>query len=507
MSAFFQAAHSAFGRVSSGLLSPPARRVLGWAGGVYAAITLAAYVVALAGQYSSGMAGMVSASMLHRFSTINIDDPSLLTRAFATGDALRMFADHPLLGGGAGAWNAWYHQYQRALYWTTEVHNHYAQVLVETGIAGFAAYVLVWGGLVFCLVKLVVGAKRRRLMEDSAGVAMTWGLGAACLAVGIHSAMDFELSLPGVAVQLWAVFGVVYESSLNIASREGRRSARPAAVAKNAGKPKGLAAGIVLAVVSLALIVPPCILQRGARYGQLGALALLRQDFYTATKLYEQAKKFDPLTASYSMDLGQAYAAMALLEGREGAVEKALSEIDDARRLDRFNLVHRFKEIETLTSLGEVDRALAVSRELVGMLPLDVQPYETFAKMCVVSYMKAVGEGIPGGKTALLAEVTEIPARLEALQASITGAYREKWHLEQLKPTFPLNIYIGQAYYLGGDLERAIAFFDKALAGGGKSPEAQAWMTASLILAGQVRSAGVSRDVVEILQYWSPAPR
>jgi tetratricopeptide (TPR) repeat protein len=512
----FEAAYALFGKVSSGLLSPSARRALGWAGGVYAAITLAAYLIALAGQYSAGVAGVVSSSMLRRFNTINMDDPSLLTRAFATGDALRIFADHPFLGGGAGAWNAWYHQYQRVLYWTTEVHNHYAQVLVEVGVLGFASYLLVWGGFMFYVVKFMLGARQRGLLEDSAGVAMTWGLAAACLAVGIHSAMDFELSLPGIAVQLWAIFGVVSESTLNVASLGGRRLMRPAPVAKQAGKMNGWVAGTGVALMSLALMIPPYFLQKGAWYGGLGAAALARNDFYTSIKLYEQARRFDPFTASYSMDMGQAYAAMALLERREGAKAQALAEFDEARQLEPFNLTHRLKEIETLTCLGEVSRALSTSQEVVGMLPLDVQVYETFAKLSVVSYMRMAREGssgegqdggMPSGAAALLVEVTGIPAKLEALQALVPDIYREKSNSEKLNPTPYLNMYVGQAYYLEGDLQRAIAFFDKALADKSKPLEAQAWMTATHILAGQMSAVNVSREVAEILSYAYPAAR
>ena len=205
----FEAGFAMFQRVSQNLLSPAVRRVLGWAGGAYAGVTVLAYLIALAGQYSSGMGGIVSASMLRRFTTIAMDDPSLLTRAFASRDAVRVFLDHPILGGGAGGWNAWYHQYQTVLYWTTEVHNHYAQVLVETGLLGFISYMFIWGTLIFSVAHFMLRARKRQLMDDSRGAALTWGLFGACIAVGIHSVMDFELSLPGLALQLWAAFGVV----------------------------------------------------------------------------------------------------------------------------------------------------------------------------------------------------------------------------------------------------------------------------------------------------------
>jgi tetratricopeptide (TPR) repeat protein len=512
---FFEVGYSAFRRVARGLLSRPVRRVLAWAGGAYAAVTLAAYLVALAGQYSAGVAGMVSASMLHRFTSIGMDDPSLITRAFATGDAFRMFLSHPLLGGGAGAWNAWYHQYQRVLYWTTEVHNQYAQVLVETGILGFAAYLFIWGALIFYVTRFMLRARDRGMWEDSRGVALTWGLFVACVAVGLHSFMDFELSLPGIAVQVWAVMGVVYESTLNPEVLEGRRTRKPVLLEAPSGGVDGRIAAGALVLISIALMVSSSVMQRGAYYGGLGAAALFRQDFITAVKSYQQARKFDPLSASYSMDMAQAYAAMSLLERRESLGERALGELETARRLEPFNLAHRVKEVEILVSLGEARKALEVSRGIVNSVPLDVTACESFARLCVVSYMKALGDSRSTGsesalspnEAVLLDEVIAIPARLEGLKKPITGAYREMWHIENLDPTSSLNTYIGQAYYLRGDLDRAVAFFEKALASRAKPKEVEAWDAAARVLKGQASMADATDNVLDIISYFRPSPR
>lgn len=506
ISLLFDAAYMLFARVSSTLLSPPARRVLGWAGGAYAAITLGAYLVALAGQYSSGVAGVLSASMLRAFRSISFDDPSLLTRAFASRDALRIWQQHPILGGGAGAWNAWYHSVQTVLYWTTEVHNHFAQVLVETGLFGFAAYLFIWGGLIFSAVRFMLSARRRNLLEDSTGVAVTWGLAVACFAVGIHSAMDFELSMPGVAVQLWAMFGVVYESILDARSLHAGHMRTAVAKPQPSGKMNGSVAGSAVALLSVLLIVPPLFLMRGAWYGGLGAAALTRQDFYTAIQLYDRAETLDPFTASYSLDKAQAYAAMALLEGRDDAARQALAELDRAERLEPYNLVCKVKQTEILTSLGEVGKALDVSRDFVALLPLELSAYETFARLSLVSYMDALGNDPaalaqdPGAALAgagPLQDVTGIPGMLEAL----------RWSPDKLKPTPTLNTYIGQAYYLGGDLGSAMRYFSMALADKKKPPEAQVWMTAARIQAGELPATGASGEVLDVLSYYRPVPR
>lgn len=510
----FEIAYMVFARVSSTLLSPPARRVLGWAGGVYAAVTFTAYLVALAGQYSSGVGGILSASMLNALKSINVDDPSLLTRGFWTGDAFRLWLQHPLLGGGAGAWNAWYHTIQTVLYWTTEVHNHFAQVLVETGILGFTAYLFIWGGLVFATVKLMLAARRHNLLEDSTGVALTWGMAVACIGLGIHSVMDFELSLPGVAVQLWAAFGVVYEATLDPRTLWPRSRTEASETEAAPSRLNGLIAGCAMVLVAAVLIAPPVLLSRGAYYGRLGAAALMRSDFHIATQLYDQAETFDPFSGGYALDKAQAYAAKGLLGKRDETKKQAAAEVDRALKLEPFNLTFKVKAVEVLTSLGEIDEGIAVSKDLIELLPLDPTGYESLARLGVVAYVDltrdtqgALDPQVAEKADALLQSVTNIPQELESLKAKVVGIYRERWNPEKLNPTATLNTYVGQAYYLGGDLETAMSYFQKALDTKQKPPEAQVWMTASRILAGQLPASGASGEVASVLSYYRSASR
>ena len=497
----FQIGLTLFRRVSDSLLSPQVRRALGWVGATYAGVTVVSYLIALAGQYNAGAAGIVSASMFRRFATISIDDPSLLTRAFATRDALRIFLDHPILGGGAGAWNAWYHGYQTVLYWTTEVHNHFAQVLVETGVVGFCAYMLAWGSLIFAVVKFILRARSRDLMDDSESVALTWGVFTACLAMGIHSAMDFELSLPGVSIQLWAAFAVVFESTMR-PPVSVRRSVESQASSAFLSKRRLAAAGI--AVLSFALLLTSYRLMRGASYGAMGSAALIRQDFHTSAKAYQMASGYDPLSASYHMDRAQAYAAMALLEGSESHRDRALAALDSARDLEPHNLNHRQKEIEVLVSLGEPTRALEAARQVLQGVPLHMQAYEAFARLSVVQYMAQTNPGGQRDSTdsdSLLAEVVALPDRLTELKQAITGLYQDKWSSDKLDPSSTLNTYVGQAYYLRGDLGLALTYFDRAVERS-KSAEVETWRTATRVLLNQLPGTDASPEVLRILSYF-----
>ena len=509
---FFEAALAVFGRALRSTLAPPVRRVLNFIGMFYVTVTFLAYLVALASQYSSGVAGIVSGSMLRAFMTIRSDDPSLLTRAFATDDALRLWLSHPILGGGAGAWNAWYHTVQRVLYWTTEVHNHFAQVLVETGIVGALGYAGVWAGLLYAAAKSVID-QRRQDPDGSPDSAFVWGLTGACIGLGLHSLMDFELSLPGVAVQLWAVMGVVFAQTSHAGDSEklGVTVDRPRGLGVS---PNVLAGSGVAALAGLTLTILSLRLYAGARYGSLGAFSLLNQDYYTAVQLYDVAQKYDPFSASYSVDKAQAYAAMGLLGNRADACAKALSEIERGERLEPFNLAYRLKEVEVLVSLGEIDRAVSVSKEIVSMVPLDVRVYEDFARLSIVRYLSLIRrqegaeaqEGESGAER-YLRDVLAIPEKLDSLKSSITGVYKERWNPAKLDLTPALNTYIGQAYYLKGDLEAAKGFLGKALKEKGRPAEAEVWMTAIRIMQDQLPSSGALMEVREVLKYYPTGAR
>ncbi|MGB9826543.1 MAG: O-antigen ligase family protein, partial [Desulfofundulus sp.] len=65
-------------------------------------------------------------------------------RTYFVQDALAMIKDRPVLGWGGGGWEEAYRAYQGYLYNSNEVHSHYFQVAVETGIVGLACFLGIW---------------------------------------------------------------------------------------------------------------------------------------------------------------------------------------------------------------------------------------------------------------------------------------------------------------------------------------------------------------------------
>ena len=136
---------------------------------------------------------------------------------------MAIIKDHPLVGTGAGGWNALYHQYQDELLWTKEVHNHFVQVWVEAGTVGFLAFVSIWCITILFLVRL----KRSLFKNDDKCKQeqwiLIWGTATAALTLGIHATIDFDLSLAAMCILLWtliALINVAYKWNLSTSDKE-----------------------------------------------------------------------------------------------------------------------------------------------------------------------------------------------------------------------------------------------------------------------------------------------
>ncbi len=247
--------HDAGVRRAGGDLGGKGPGIQGWvrpayiAGGLAAIIVLLVIAIVAVPEWRTTVSQLVPVQIARRFTSITLKDRSLLARLFSLQDAFAIARDYPLLGAGAGGWDALYHQYQKVLYYYTETHSHFGQVAVETGFTGFIAYTAIWAGVLYAIYVTVriyrrkkrdflsakdipvtgaaaLGAphagrvfeqgepQRRRFPAFFKGpltdaMAEVAAFGTAALSLGAHSALDFELSLPAVMAALLSVIAAV----------------------------------------------------------------------------------------------------------------------------------------------------------------------------------------------------------------------------------------------------------------------------------------------------------
>src|SRR5271165_2535036 len=133
-------------------------------------------------------------------------------------DALRMFANKPVLGWGLGTFPVVYPQY-RSFYtnfFVNEAHNDYLQLLCEMGLLGF-------GTMVWFLVVLYRSAmpKIDNWMSDVSG-AVTLACTLGFTGILVHSLLDFNLQIPANAAFFYVLCTIAAAKPLLQRSRKRR---------------------------------------------------------------------------------------------------------------------------------------------------------------------------------------------------------------------------------------------------------------------------------------------
>jgi O-antigen ligase len=120
---------------------------------------------------------------------------SVEARGDASSYAVKIFDDYPVFGTGGGTFYTAFTRYRGYdIYpYFDHVHNDYLQFLTETGAVGIALMGLFVLGALACAVL----AQARRHDPLARGVA--FGVAMGVIALGIHSAVDFNLQIPANA--------------------------------------------------------------------------------------------------------------------------------------------------------------------------------------------------------------------------------------------------------------------------------------------------------------------
>jgi O-antigen ligase len=129
-----------------------------------------------------------------------------------------MFTHRPVAGWGLGTFPTVYPSY-RTFYtnlFVNEAHNDYAQLLVETGLLGFA--LMLW--FLVCLYRHGLPTSRRWEFKWDGALSLAALLG--CSGILFHSLVDFNMQIPANA----AVFYVLCALATSEFSSQWSRSRR-----------------------------------------------------------------------------------------------------------------------------------------------------------------------------------------------------------------------------------------------------------------------------------------
>ncbi len=134
------------------------------------------------------------------------------TRIDTWHDSISLLKDYSFVGTGFGTFDRIYPLYQSKyphLYFE-HPENEYLEILVETGIVGFAAF---WG-LVIVYFSSVL--KRWRERHNAFVVAITVGGISSCAAIMIHGLTDFNMRIPANAMLLTVIAAATYAAVFKV---------------------------------------------------------------------------------------------------------------------------------------------------------------------------------------------------------------------------------------------------------------------------------------------------
>lgn len=181
--------------------------------------------------------GLLPAAIADRVQSINFNTHSVLERFTIYGNAIEMWKTHPVIGGGGGAWEALYDQYQSYPYTSAQTHSYPVQLLVEIGIIGLLFVSLF---LLYIIATYLVSFYKNK--EGSEDESTLFCLIAMCLL--IHSLIDFEMS--------YAFFAVIVYFSLGVLAG---KQVQPIWSKQPTGVQHGIRRGVGAVWVSMAIVI------------------------------------------------------------------------------------------------------------------------------------------------------------------------------------------------------------------------------------------------------------
>lgn len=322
------------------------------------AVTAVVIIVAAAVLINSNIAATVAKQASQaggkHFLDISSSSTSAQQRIAFYKDALKIAKDYPVIGTGGRGWDALYRKYQEFTYGASEIHSHFLQVWVETGTFGLMVFVLIWVAVIVTAWKLL-----RSIAEDEKRHSVV-SVFCAALALGIHSMLDFNLSIPAMSILLWALFGLL--SGLGRLEGIGDSLAHNGlGLSRKTLKPLTLAFVGVFVVLSAVQIIT-------LSYGGKGGTELTIRRYTAATQDLGTAVTINPLASNYLAGLAEAHMFIANDKESAADLELALKYINRAIALEPYNPDYKLIKGKTLMISGKVDQG--------------VQEFEKAEKLC-----------------------------------------------------------------------------------------------------------------------------
>lgn len=358
-------------------------------------------------------------SIIARLNSIRYD-ASGLSRIIFYKDGMKIFSRNWLLGGGGGAWEYLYRQYQSYNYGSTQAHNYLLQLGIETGIFGLVILLLLILILVGYTIKngqkcntrvaqSTIDKNSEVSERDLPNLFLTASITAAIAALFLHSCIDFDFSEASMLFLFWQLI-----SLLNSEFRNELICIRIIPLLKTAQKVKknvkinqsGILFIVINVIIAIILLTFTTNFIQASKYSKIAFKNLQENKVEEAISNIKRSIEkdkynekyvigYNPVSKSSAMKAGLADLLLIkseLLNKREENGEKiAQSELTQFQR--QFADLNKYiMEIENKTgnnldlsynlahfyfSIGQIEKGLAYLENCLKLYPLEPAIWET----------------------------------------------------------------------------------------------------------------------------------
>jgi len=356
-------------------------------------------------------------------------------RAYYINFAIDMIKERPLLGWGGGGWQEAYQSFMDYRCVTRQVHSHYFQVGVETGIPGILATVGLMLSFLY-LAHCLYHANR----DNPTCRHLTWTVTMAFMNIAGHAMIDFDLSLSALALVLWSSFGVIGALSRKeqVARNEGNEQPR-----KKPAVPRWTSPAITSILIVVMLLGTFSLAQARSLMRQGVSLANSNQ-INRGLQYMEKALSYNPFNAGYRITLSQLYIG---LKEEDKAVEQALNAV----ALSPYDTNPRSNLTHIAISAGEYELAARAAEEAVELAPNELSVYEHLAQTYTRLGMLELEAGNKESARGYFAKSIQVPTQMMQYWESIDETGLAMWTGPKLQVTRKMHLATGEASYWLGD--------------------------------------------------------
>lgn len=371
----------------------------------FAVVIIAAFV------FRNNLLTFLPAALGKRIARLALNDINILYRLDYDKDALKLIAANWLSGLGGGGWKALYQSVQDYFYTAVFVHNHYLQIFVEHGIAGFLSFV--------AMALLSSAGAFYSFLKSRDDTVKTYAAGLLCglLALLVHAAVDFDLSFVSLLLLLWMMFAAAAVSQPDGSDKTGGGKT---VVSGNIGKMALVVAGSVL--FSLYALYTA-----GAFSEHTAYTYMQKKDYAAALTYYEEANRLDPANTLYTFELAKLYHFYA---GKSANESDRKSWLEKSRTAGEFSVGGSKCYPAYMNTLVRIYldsdmplQALDYSRKLVEYQKYNAEVYELLAGSYIAAARYYMENGDEDSAREMLAKCVDVDANPYLHRSKIKKPY------------------------------------------------------------------------------------